>query len=69
MLDHNKHDNSEKLLRIKDVREMTGLSTSTIYLQIRKGEFPRPLQASAQSVAWRKSDIQKWIGGLKHAIR
>ena len=33
-----------RLLRAKQVAGMTGLSVSTFYAKIRRGEFPKPLQ-------------------------
>lgn len=58
-----------KLLRAKEVADMTGLSISTFYAQIRLGIFPKPLKTSANTVAWRYSDIVGWIDSLEEATR
>ncbi|PTX38381.1 AlpA family transcriptional regulator [Gemmobacter caeni] len=58
-----------RLLRAKQVAEMTGLSVSTFYAQIRRGEFPKPLQLSPNAVAWRYGDIVGWINSLQEAAR
>ncbi|WP_170459633.1 helix-turn-helix transcriptional regulator [Ruegeria arenilitoris] len=61
--------NQHRLLRAKDVAEMTGLSVSTFYAQIRRGAFPKPLKTSANTVAWRLSDIVGWIDSLEEVAR
>ena len=51
----------EKLMRRRDVEELTGLSRASIYRLIAEGEFPRPVRVSATAVRWRASDIAVWI--------
>lgn len=58
-----------RLLRREQVKEMTGLSVSTFYAKIRRGEFPKPLQTSKGRVAWRYSDIVGWINSLQEVAR
>lgn len=58
-----------KLLRAKQVAEMSGLSVSTFYARIREGEFPKPLKTSPNTVAWRYSDIVGWINSLEEVSR
>ncbi len=51
-----------KILRLKEVKEMTGLSRSTIYSEIAKGKFPRQIKLTgARSVGWHKSAVIQWI--------
>lgn len=49
------------LLRMPQVRGRTGLSRSTIYAMIARGEFPQPVRLGANSVAWPEADISSWI--------
>ena len=58
-----------RLLRRAQVKEMTGLSVSTFYAQIRQGKFPKPLQTGPNTVAWRYGDIVGWINSLQEAER
>jgi prophage regulatory protein len=51
-----------KVLRLKDVKDKTGLAKSTIYKKIGEGEFPNQFSLSGRSVGWLESDIDKWIG-------
>lgn len=52
---------SETLYRLPKVKARTGLSRSTIYDKIKRGEFPKPVALSARAVGWRQSDIDAWI--------
>ena len=49
------------LLRLPEVKRRTGLSRSSIYLAISKGQFPRSINLSERSVAWSSLDIDKWV--------
>ena len=51
----------ERLLRLADVKERTGLSRSSIYLSISKGNFPQNINLSSRSVGWLESEIDAWI--------
>jgi len=53
--------NAERLLRLPEIRSRVGLSTSTIYLRMDQGTFPKPISIGGRLVAWTESDIQKWI--------
>ena len=57
----------DPILRLPQVRRVTGLSTTTIYQLMNDGQFPRPLKLSARSVGWRSSDIEAWLSALKAA--
>jgi prophage regulatory protein len=54
---------TDRLIRIKTVIDMTGMSRSAIYAAIAKGCFPNSIQLSARSVAWAESDIVAWVRG------
>lgn len=58
---HTLPPNQERLYRLPDVIDITGRRRATIYADIASGTFPRPVQLGAQSVAWRKSDLDQWI--------
>ncbi len=52
---------SERILRSKEVQEMTGLSRTTLWRLERNGQFPDRIPLSVGSIGWRLSDIEKWI--------
>jgi len=52
---------SQKLLRLPQVKQSTGLSKSTIYARIAGGTFPKQIPLGPRLVVWVESDIQNWI--------
>lgn len=52
---------AEKHYRRRAVEEITGLSRSTIYDLMAKGQFPRPVKLTAKAVAWPESAITDWL--------
>jgi prophage regulatory protein len=52
---------NERLIRIKEVIERTGLSRSTIYARAQAGEFPKPVPLGNSLSAWVESEVQEWI--------
>jgi prophage regulatory protein len=49
------------LLRIGDVRAITGLSVPTIYRLMSRNQFPRPLKITRTARAWKLSEVTAWI--------
>lgn len=47
----------ERIVRFPEVRMLSGLSRSTIYLRISEGLFPRPISLGPRMVGWRESEI------------
>jgi prophage regulatory protein len=54
----------EALLRLSDLTQMVRLSRSEIYRRMEAGRFPRPVQVGEAAVAWRQSEIVRWITEL-----
>ncbi len=55
------NENSNYLLKLDTVKSFTGLSKSSIYSFIKNGSFPNPIRIGKRAVAWRESDIQRWL--------
>ena len=51
----------ERLLRRRQVEEITGMSRSSIYRLMREGKFPRPVRIGPAAVRWRARDITAWM--------
>jgi prophage regulatory protein len=47
-----------RLLRLQEVREVTGLSRSSIYAD---ADFPKPVKIGPRAVAWVEQEIREWI--------
>ena len=52
---------AKKIWRLRDVLEQTGLSRSTIYEMISRGEFPRQFNLGPRAVGWPADDVLEWI--------
>lgn len=53
---------TSKILRLHDVVKVTGLSRSTIYVEIAKGNFPRQVSLTGRrSVGWNENAVAQWI--------
>ena len=51
----------ETLLRRPEVEARTGLSRSTLYDWMKRGEFPQPVKLGTRLVAWKESDVTAWL--------
>ena len=51
----------DRLLRRRQVEEITGMCRSSIYRLMQDGEFPRPVKVGPAAVRWRASDITAWL--------
>lgn len=60
---------TEALLRLPEVKRLTGLSRTEIYRRMRAGEFPNSVALGARAVAWPLSSIQKFVEGRIRASR
>ena len=54
-------DKPPSLLRLPKVIALTGISRSSIYRQIARGEFPAQVQISERAVGWREEEVVEWI--------
>ncbi len=52
---------AKKIWRLPVVLEQTGLSRSTIYEMIGRGEFPRQINLGPRAVGWVSDDVLDWI--------
>ncbi|MDA8702749.1 AlpA family transcriptional regulator [Pseudomonadales bacterium] len=50
-----------EILRITEVAKRTALSPSSIYKQIRLGNFPKGTKITARATGWSSEAIDEWI--------
>jgi prophage regulatory protein len=50
-----------KIIRLNQVKDVTGLGRSTIYKYIAEGSFPKPISLGDRCVGWLESEIYDWI--------
>jgi prophage regulatory protein len=50
-----------RILRLSEVKHRTGFGTSTIYLKMSRGEFPRQVPLGDAAVGWVESEVQAFL--------
>jgi prophage regulatory protein len=50
-----------RVIRLNEVKILTGLSRSSIYKKAKLGEFPRPITLGSRSVGWVEQEVINWI--------
>ncbi|MCK8104740.1 helix-turn-helix transcriptional regulator [Pseudoalteromonas sp. 2CM36K] len=50
-----------RLIKLKEVLHITGLSRSTVYRLMSAGGFPMKVELGGNSVAWVESEVEEWI--------
>jgi prophage regulatory protein len=48
---------SERILRLPEVKALSGLSRSTIYLRMAEGLFPRAIALGPRMIGFRESEV------------
>ncbi len=57
----NSQEQTVRILRIREVTALVGMSAVTLWRHEREGRFPRRIQLSGSGVGWRSDEIQEWI--------
>lgn len=60
---------SNRILRLPDVKKRTGLSRSSIYLRMSKGDFPDSISLGARAIGWVEQDVDSWLEARIEASR
>lgn len=50
-----------RLIRLREVKRRTGMSTSTIYRWMKSGFFPHSIKIGGHIAVWREQDIDHWL--------
>ena len=51
----------ERLIKLNEVKQDTGLSRSSIYRLVKNGDFPKPVKLGERASAWLESEVNNWI--------
>lgn len=60
-----------RILRLAEVIALTGLSRSTIYRLMAKGEFPEAVNlggSSGRAIGWKAEEVYDWIDRLERRL-
>ena len=52
---------ADRLIRLKEVLRLTGLSRSSLYRKIRAGTFPESVELGERVVGWWESEVRAWM--------
>lgn len=61
-------NDSRSVLRFKAVRNLTGLSRTTIWRLCQQGNFPQPLKLTARLIGWRAEELLDWLGSRERKV-
>lgn len=50
-----------RLIRMREVLNICGLSRATLYRVIKSNNFPAPVRLSARSVGWLQDEVTAWV--------
>lgn len=50
-----------RVMKLNEVINTTGLSRSSIYAYMSKGNFPKPIQLGPRAVAWVEGEVVAWL--------
>ena len=53
--------NGNCILRLHAVRARVGLSRTSIWRAVRRGDFPAPRRLGLNSIGWVESEVASWI--------
>lgn len=51
----------DRLLRLPQVEDATGIKKSTVYALVREGKFPPPVRITRRLSAWPESAVLAWV--------
>ena len=63
------HTQGERLLRLRDVLIIVGLSRAHVYNLVKQGLFPRPIALGSNCARWVHSEVQAWVDASIAAAR
>jgi prophage regulatory protein len=51
----------KRLMRLPEVKRITGLSKSSIYDRMNEGIFPKSVPLGGRTVGWVESEVDEWV--------
>jgi prophage regulatory protein len=57
----------DRILRPREVVEITGLARTTIWRGVKAGTFPRPVRLTSGTIGWCLTDVADWQAKLRAA--
>jgi prophage regulatory protein len=57
------------VLRLPEVKRLTGLGRSSIYEMMKKGLFPQSITLGHRAVGWMVQDVRSWLEARRNGGR
>lgn len=51
----------DRILRLSQVAAQVGISKTSIYQLVKRGEFPAQIRLTSRTVGWRESEVVGWL--------
>jgi prophage regulatory protein len=51
----------DRIIRLPEVKEITGASETSIWRWERQAKFPKRIKIGARMVGWRLSEVNNWL--------
>lgn len=58
---------TDRIIRLKELIKITGVSKSHIYRSVESGSLPSPFRIGKRAVGWRLSAINAWLDAAEQA--
>ena len=52
---------AQQIRKLLEIKNITGLSGSSIYRMAKAGTFPRPIKLGERSSGWIGSEVDQWL--------
>jgi len=52
---------AEQIKKLVEIKNDTGLSSSSIYRMAKAGKFPKPIKLGERSSGWIASEVEQWL--------
>lgn len=56
-----RHRRADRMLRLRDVCHIAGISATTVYDLMAKGKFPHPAHVEPTIVRWSFREVTAWV--------
>nr|WP_314616171.1 AlpA family phage regulatory protein [uncultured Pseudomonas sp.] len=57
---HEREVGDIEFIRLREVKRITSLGSSSIYEKMKTGDFPSQIKLGPRAVAWIKAEVQTW---------
>lgn len=53
--------NDNRIIRLQELKNLTGLSTTTIWRKEKENSFPKRRKISKRAVGWMQNEVVQWM--------